>query len=126
MRFIKAALACMFTLGMASCHPVMAAPNPTKIKLAEVGCQVADQYTRDIMLMMRDDRSNLEIMSWLDSVTPDAEKEPQGYLGIMWTKLNVSNVRMALGKAYKEGAIRQKTINNCLDSINQEFTIVRK
>jgi len=125
MRFLKLLLGTVAMLGMTTCHPVMAMQD-NKVALTATSCQVADQYARDTIHLIQDGKSNIEIMSWLDSVTPDVNVEPQGYLGVLWTKLNVSNLRVALSKAYKEGVIRQKSMNNCLDSVNQEFMVVRK
>lgn len=119
MTLIKKLLGTVALLGMTMCHPVMA--NPV---LTEASCKVADAHTKLSLQMMNDGYTNLEILAWLDSVTPDVRKEPQGYLGILWAKLNVSGSRAALNRAYKPTAIQQKALANCIINVNQPFRTI--
>lgn len=124
MKFIKLLVALSMSIGMTMCHPVMALPVPVKsVKVTTTACQFADAKMVDVIRLMKDGRTNIEVMTYLDRGTPDPDTQPMAYIGVVMVKLNVASVRVALGKAYKEKAIRQTQQDNCLAYTGTTFTI---
>lgn len=112
---------------LTTCQPIMALPKPTTTVVANASiCKASNETAADVVKFIRDGRSNIEIMSWLDSITPDAQKEPQAYLGVILVKLDVSNLRVAINKAFKDTAILNKQLTNCLETSGQSFSTFEK
>lgn len=127
MRLLKIMLAAVIAFGMVLSHPVMAVPTPTQeTGISTATCKTADRYIADVIRMVQEGRNNIEIMSWLDSVTPNVKENPQAYLGVVMVKLNVVSVRTALTKAYKPDVIRQKQISDCLAKDGQQLMVYGK
>lgn len=115
MKLLKIMLAAVIAFGVAMSYPVVAVPSPTQeTVISGTTCQTAGRYIADVIRMVQEGSNNIEIMSWLDSITPNVKENPQAYLGVVMVKLNVVSVRAALAKAYKPDVIRQKQISDCV------------
>jgi hypothetical protein len=127
MKLLKIMLATVIAFGMVLSHPVMAVPAPTQeTGISTATCQTAGRYIADVIRMIQERRSNFEIMSWLDSVTPNVKENPHAYLGMVMVKLNVVSVRSALSKAYKPDVIRQKQISDCVANEGTQLMVYGK
>lgn len=127
MKLFKIMLAAVIAFGVAHSYPVMAVAPPTQeIGISTTTCSTADRYIADVIRMIQEGRTNIEIMSWLDSVTPDAKEKPHAYLGVVMVKLNVVSVRTALTKAYKPDVIRQKQISDCVAQDGTQLMVYGK
>jgi hypothetical protein len=127
MKLLKIMLATVIAFGVVLSHPVMAVPEPTQeTGISAETCTTAGRYIADVLRMIQEGRTNIEIMSWLDSVTPDAKEKPQAYLGVVMVKLNVVSARVALTKAYKPSVIRQKQISDCMTKDGTQLMVYGK
>ncbi|QBJ02857.1 hypothetical protein MZD04_gp331 [Pseudomonas phage Psa21] len=124
MKLLKLMLAAGIAVGMTMCHPVMAVPKPTNVIVVEnKTCQTGDRFLAEVIRLIQEGRANIEIVSYLDKLTPNREKDPQGYLGITIVKLNITNVRTSLNKAFRENAIRKTQMANCTETVGKSFTL---
>lgn len=118
MRLVKIITTLAMSMYLTMCQPAMAEQKPVRIgEISMADCLTADHYISVIYEMASRGRSTYEIMAYLDDITDINDRE---YIGILMTKVNVSNVMLSVKRAYtsKDVVVRHRQI--CMDQVGND------
>jgi hypothetical protein len=124
MTLFKSLWGAFILFAMVACQPAYSLPQATqKIRLTNNVCSMVSAHVSDTIKLVKDGRTNIEIMSWLDKVTPDPKQNEPGYLAVVMSKLLITDVRNSMAKAFRAETIIKRQKEDCLANLNSTIKV---